>query len=450
MFLKFNTRTWMILAYLYVIYLAYGTLLPFNFSFSLRMLQTSLSNIELLERYGRILYTTKNIDAMVNLFIFMPLGIIIYNIRASQNKRNYLWSILLAMLAGLVLSGIIEIAQLLIKERRTSLVDMLMNTLGSLSGVILAFIFSRIISISNRQKIRTFFRKMPDVLLLLPLFLLGLFLPEQISSYFLKTDRVGSTIFDWQYIIQPVWIWQTLYIYIPIGILISRMVRKSLASTSLLKQHLMSFISAMVVFASLEILKLAIYKSPIPLIQIIYGIIGILIGIAISDVIKKNGLQKNHMSLNHNIYIISGIFFIIGSLILYKFAYPFDFNLDKNYVLGKLIFSLLSVHSFIPFNGFQKLLIFSLQSVALFLPIGMIVQELDLYLRIQNRRSLLFVISSIFILLIFLLQIINLHQIPFLFEVPTSLFGIFLGYFIWYGFRYWSPDNLKSSKNEEY
>ena len=65
----------MIIAILYTAYIVYGTLLPFDFSFSMELIEKGLGNIEWVERYGKYFYTTKNVDAIANFAFFIPLGI---------------------------------------------------------------------------------------------------------------------------------------------------------------------------------------------------------------------------------------------------------------------------------------------------------------------------------------------------------------------------------------
>jgi hypothetical protein len=135
------------------------------------------------------------------------------------------------------------------------------------------------------------------------------------------------------------------------------------------------------------------------------------------------------------IYILSGLLLFFGSLILYKSAYPLKFNVSQDYILNKSVFSLLSTYSFVPFSGFLKLFVYTIQNILLFIPIGIILSEFERYIDFKKNIYILVILSTVIIITSFIIKIMNEYQIPFLFEVPTNVFGIFLGYFIWYGFR---------------
>ena len=434
--MKFSSRTWLLLGILYIGYIVYGTLLPFNFSFSFEVIQSNLGNIEWIEEYRQSFFSTKNIDAIANILFFVPLGIIIYNVRyALGHRRKYIFDIGLAALSGLFLSLIIELMQLLIEERTTSLIDILMNTLGCFSGAILSFIFSQFLTLSTRHKIASFFRNLPNIVLLIPFLLINFLLSENISLKFLKSEKIETFNFNWEYIISPLWIWLILYAYIPIGILVVRMIRNRVKNLPLAVIHLLSLFIALIIIGTIEFIKHDGNTSSIALVNIIFGVFGILIGIAFSEILRLDRLNMNNTDRRRTTIILTGIFIFLGSIILYKFAYPFTFNLSKSYIFDKVLFSLLSMYSFIPFSGFQKLFIYSLQNILLFVPVGIIISELELYLDTKKKMLILVTSSILLILISFTIQILNLNQTPFVYEVPTNVLGIFIGYFIWYGFR---------------
>ena len=151
--------------------MVYGTLLPFNFTFSLDVIQNNLGNIEGIVPDGRSYFLTRNIDAIANIFFFLPLGIILFNARSTfGHKKGYLFDIALATLAGFFLSVVIELAQLLIEERRTSLIDILMNTIGCFTGAILGYIINQFLTQTAGKKIRQFFNDVPAIIfIILPL-----------------------------------------------------------------------------------------------------------------------------------------------------------------------------------------------------------------------------------------------------------------------------------------
>jgi len=439
--LKFSPRTWSLLGILYIIYIAYGTLLPFNFSFSFDVIQNNLGNIEWLEQYGRPYLITKNIDAIANIFFFIPLGIIIYNARfALGHKRKYLFDIFLATISGLILSTIIEFMQLLIVERRTSLIDIVMNTIGCFSGAILGYLFNQILVKVTRQKFSYFVKNLPTVILIVPFLLLSLFISEKFSLKIFNSNQIENIHFNWNFIFKPTWIWLILYVYIPIGILVTSSIRKKYGKFTLPVIYLVSFFVAVMITGIVELIKYIGHSTSTPLQNFFFGMFGILIGMAFSRVFENDHEPADKSEKRNIVNILTVIYGFLGFIILYKSAYPFKFNFSKSYIFDKTLFSLLSTYSFIPFNGLLKLFIYSAQNILLFLPIGIVLWELETYLDDKKKIVLLVTSSILFILIPFTIQILNQNLTPFLYEIPTKILGIFTGYFIWYGFR--SKDQL--------
>jgi VanZ family protein len=75
-------------------------------------------------------------DAVTNFWAYVPLGLLFgLTLRA---RINSLWSVILATLAGVLLSGSMEYAQMYLPKRVSSNFDLLMNGCGMLSGALLA------------------------------------------------------------------------------------------------------------------------------------------------------------------------------------------------------------------------------------------------------------------------------------------------------------------------
>jgi len=432
--LKFSPRAWFLLGILYISYIVYGTLLPFNFSFE--FIQANLQKIEWLGQYPRPYLFTKSIDAIANIFFFIPLGIIIFNAHlASSHRRNFLIHILLATLSGFTLSLIIEFLQLLTVERKTSLIDLVMNTIGCFSGAFLGYLFNQILVKVTQQKIDNFVKNLPPIILIVPFLLLSFFISEKFSLNFLKPKQIESTHFNWEFIFKPVWIWLVLYVYFPIGTIVTHAIRRKYANLTSLLIGIIGFFSALALSSSVELMKYIGGITATPLDNLFFGIFGILIGIAFSEVLrnKYEVMEKSGNQRSVNILIL--IYGLLGLIVLYKSAYPFKFNFSKSYIFDKMVFSLLSTYSFIPFNGLLKLFIYSAQNILLFLPIGIVLCEIETYLNMKKKIFLLLTFFLFFILLPFGIQILNQNLTPFLYEILTNILGIFTGYFIWHGFR---------------
>jgi glycopeptide antibiotics resistance protein len=438
--LKFSPRTWFLFGILYIFYIAYGTLLPFNFSFSFDIIQNNIGNIEWLEHYGRAYFITKNIDAIANIFFFIPLGLLIYNARfASGHKRRYLLDIFLATISGLLLSTVIEFMQLLIVERKTSIIDILMNTIGCFFGAILGYLFNQFLMKVTRQKIGYFVKNLPPIILIMPFLLVSLFISEKFSLKILNSEKTGNIHFNWNFIFKPIWIWLVLYVYIPIGTLVTATIRKKYSKFTLPMIYLISFIVAITISGLVELIKYFGHSTSTPFENILFGIFGILIGMAFSEVFGKGPKPESNSEKRKIVNILTVIYGLLGFIILYKSTYPFKFNFSKSYIFDKTLFSLLSTYSFIPFTGLLKLFIYSAQNILLFLPIGIVIWELETYLN-DKKKIVLLVTSLILIIIIsFTIQILNQNLTPFLYEIPTNILGIFTGYFIWHGFQSEDP-----------
>jgi VanZ family protein len=75
-------------------------------------------------------------DAVTNFLAYLPFGLLLgLSLRA---RMNALWSVILATLAGLLLSASMEYAQMYLPNRVSSNFDLLMNGCGTLTGVLLA------------------------------------------------------------------------------------------------------------------------------------------------------------------------------------------------------------------------------------------------------------------------------------------------------------------------
>src|ERR1035437_7181640 len=75
-------------------------------------------------------------DAASNYLAYVPFGLLFgLTLRA---RINAAWSVVLATVVGLLLSALMEYAQMYLPSRISSNLDMLMNGLGMLSGALLA------------------------------------------------------------------------------------------------------------------------------------------------------------------------------------------------------------------------------------------------------------------------------------------------------------------------
>jgi len=443
--LRFSKRTWLISGILYTIYIAYGTLLPFDFSFSPEMIREGLGNIEWIGQYGRHFYSSKNVDVIANFIFFIPLGLIIYNIRyAMGNIRKPFLSILIATVLGLLLSTSIELLQLLIEARRTSYIDMISNSLGCFTGALISAALPRVLTSANFFRLRLLLGKIPLFILLVPVLLSGLLLTDHLSYYFSKSEKIGKAIFNWQYTFQPLGIWRLLFFYIPAGLLGARLCRSMCRIESSKLFYPVSFVVAAIIIMLVELIKSNFFAENITTADIWTGMAGILMGLIVSVIIGNRFYGRVIVKKGLYFGILTTLLLFFSLLIVLKFAYPFQLNFDKPVLADKSIFFLLSTYSFIPFTSMLKLFIYSLQHIILYIPVGILIMEFDTG-QSSRRIDFILIFSSVLLIIIpVIIQFFNPYQIPFMYQIPTNTLGLFIGYSMWDGLS--SADRQREQK----
>jgi len=431
---KFSYRIWLLLGILYTLYILYSTLVPFNFTGEL--LQKNLGNVEWLNRSGNSLFTARNFDVIANVLFFIPLGIIIYNIRyAFSKKRNAFINLGLSLGIGLLLSFTIEVIQLFLQERTTSLIDIIMNAMGCFLGAMIAWLFTKFFSYSNRQKIAQWFNRLPAVVYLIPLLLISIFVNESSYQSLLNSENIENIYFSWIYNIEPSWIWHFLYVYIITGALVSNTLKKYQPLLPAVVHYVYSFFLSIILLGIIEIIKISGDISSIAQENYIAAMTGILLGIVFHRIISKDVINDHNLHKNTVKLLLFGFLFLLGLLILYKSLYPFNFNFSREYLQKKVFYTLFSIHSFVPFSGFVDLLVYTIQNILLFIPLGIILNEIERHFD-RSINICIFIITSVMLITAaIILKVINDNQNPLLLEVPINVLGIFSGYFLWYGFR---------------
>jgi len=91
-------------------------------------------------------------DMRLNILGFIPLGyLLIVTIYSTKSSRASSWRLIfLVVLGGTVVSLVIEILQAHLPTRNSSLTDLIFNSFGTGLGVILAFVFLKIINPANK------------------------------------------------------------------------------------------------------------------------------------------------------------------------------------------------------------------------------------------------------------------------------------------------------------
>lgn len=131
----------------YALFIIYNTLIPFQFDYNLNDITKQIKQIERTPYFtseGRESLT----DIVGNIILFMPFGFLFSMFLLYRNKTN---TIIKSILAGALLSFLIEFTQLFISGRDTALHDFINNTLGSGIGAITAAIYFTKISSFSRK-----------------------------------------------------------------------------------------------------------------------------------------------------------------------------------------------------------------------------------------------------------------------------------------------------------
>ncbi|MEO8256957.1 MAG: VanZ family protein [Acidobacteriota bacterium] len=104
-----------------------GTLAPFNF-----MAAAGLEHGLQLFQYGTL--ERDPVHFLLNLLLFVPLGFLLHH--AGRRRSLALPIVVLAGVAGMVISGTVEYLQAFLPTRDSSLIDVLANTVGSIVGAV--------------------------------------------------------------------------------------------------------------------------------------------------------------------------------------------------------------------------------------------------------------------------------------------------------------------------
>jgi len=147
-----SSKNSIILLIVFVLFILYGTTLPYDFTTETQVLRHNIDRIRWVP-LARIDGGRESMPDMVsNVLLFIPLGVLI-GLVISRRKRHSSWALIfgLALLGSALLSGLVETLQLFSVSRITSVTDLLTNTLGGLTGAILLALLLRILRARRLQ-----------------------------------------------------------------------------------------------------------------------------------------------------------------------------------------------------------------------------------------------------------------------------------------------------------
>jgi VanZ family protein len=121
----------------WTIFIIYGTILPFRFTLDLEQASAKAGTLAVMLRAP-----VSRVDLVSNVLLFLPWGFLFAGRLAGRGARPF-WAILGATCGGMVLSGLVECAQLFAPGRTPSLIDLATNTVGSTLGAVVGWPLAR-------------------------------------------------------------------------------------------------------------------------------------------------------------------------------------------------------------------------------------------------------------------------------------------------------------------
>ncbi|BBM85095.1 VanZ family protein [Candidatus Uabimicrobium amorphum] len=137
----FNNRICFVLSVLYALFVVYITIIPFDFTFSWSYIKWRLrSQLHIPFIYNNGSYASLK-DTIQNIVFFIPFGFFALWSCTKLRRRNIFY----VVVSGLMLSLFVEILQLFVRHRYSSINDLITNTFGTLVGSVCAyFLYSKI------------------------------------------------------------------------------------------------------------------------------------------------------------------------------------------------------------------------------------------------------------------------------------------------------------------
>ena len=125
-------------------FIVYGTLIPFNWVSSAEAISNNISRIcwnPFIDPDGS---RASIPDILQNILLFVPVGFIGFIVLRPRNRQNLIptaFTILVVSFLGSCLSLIVEVLQLLVTDRITSVTDLVTNSSGTAIGSVLAYAY---------------------------------------------------------------------------------------------------------------------------------------------------------------------------------------------------------------------------------------------------------------------------------------------------------------------
>jgi len=126
--------------FLYIFFVFYSTIVPFNFITGWDIFFHHLTRIDWIPLKGQHRLLARS-DVIANIVFFMPLGVLLALRKILRYYQNFsVTDWIQIFLTGFTVSFVVEFLQLLTFDRHTSVTDLLTNTLGNVLGAFLMLI----------------------------------------------------------------------------------------------------------------------------------------------------------------------------------------------------------------------------------------------------------------------------------------------------------------------
>ncbi|GEM_PF-6357475 len=437
---------WYLLFGIYTFFIIYGTTLPFNFTISDKIISNHANSILTAISKHDPLYRSYSYDLFANILFFMPFGFFLFNGMVNRLSEKKIIIIFIKItLFGLLLSAMVETVQIFTIDRNPSISDILMNTLGTVLGIIGGYL---LLHFDLRKKLQRKIKYLimdPDRLILIT-YLLFLLLaglvpfditiePSKIIKNIKSLNSSQNLTVD-----APRTLFNLIFIWGTAGYVISRYLRKSRDINNYFKQTAASITYGFVYVVFIEILQLFIITQNASIADIFIGWLGVLYGIAAYQYFHKDLFKKGNREAWHSYSENKNIFYFIMlnyiAFVFYKYAYPFSVETSGDVLITKLHFFFFNVNSYIPGPKIITLLKMSVKNMTLFLPAGMMLKEAEYkwpYL-LSNSLTKLSLIA-LFVAYVKTVQFFNAVQLPYFFDLVGISLGTAAGYIFWKDFK---------------
>jgi len=402
-----------ILTILAVLFIVYLTLFPFKVVLSAARINAGWLNASLPPLMGMDYVMPGRADAVANVLFFMPFGMFLFAfIDFRMRSLSVSHKLVLVLISGCLLSVAVEIIQLSIEDRFTSINDVAANTLGSLAGALVGYKFVREIERISRKMI-LFFQAHPFIILGCSLLVLQSFIALSPFNFKVDARHVGHKVMLW------------LASSTPSFVLEANLISKQNAETFLLALLLASslvyalrwhcpkdrktwrfaFLVALSCYPVINFLQLFLRSKSTDAIFLYTGTAGMIVGLATMSMLSlfsnRRKFPVDEFWLRHRI-----MWLLYGALFLLHFFFPFKYNLSHN------ISPMIDDVVWIPFNVSEvnistSYVLANIKSFFLALPLGFFISS-----RMQSAGWLQRAIRSGVILLVvgFLIELLQLQM----------------------------------------